>query len=318
MTATALVSRADGSDELVDLESGLHGRPRSKALLWVDLSVPTGAEVDQVATALRLDDDTRRALEGDLESPNARMQADAVEVIVDAADTDSLEPRRVQMLAGAGWVVTRHDDEAAFLEEHRQQILDERETGRLHAVELLATMLDWQIETFFAAAESLEREVDRLDEAALRGSTGLLERMVELRSRIGRLRRTVAAQREVFGELTRPDFLPPPAAKQVGDAFERLSVKLEVALTGVTDVREMLIGTFDVHMTRLAQRTNDVMRVLTLASVVLLPSVVIAGIMGMNFKVGLFDNPNLFWVVIALMVALAGATLGFARWRGWL
>ena len=49
------------------------------------------------------------------------------------------------------------------------------------------------------------------------------------------------------------------------------------------------------------------MRVLTLASVILLPSVVLAGIMGMNFKVGLFDNPNLFWVVIGLMVVMAAA-----------
>jgi Mg2+ and Co2+ transporter CorA len=38
----------------------------------------------------------------------------------------------------------------------------------------------------------------------------------------------------------------------------------------------------------------------------------------MNFKVGLFDNPDLFWVVIALMVALALATLAIARQRGWL
>jgi Mg2+ and Co2+ transporter CorA len=80
----------------------------------------------------------------------------------------------------------------------------------------------------------------------------------------------------------------------------------------------MLIGTFDVHMTRTAQRTNDTMRVLTLASVVLLPSIVLAGVMGMNFRVGLFDNPNLFWVVVGLMAAMAVVTIGFARWRRWL
>jgi magnesium transporter len=45
-------------------------------------------------------------------------------------------------------------------------------------------------------------------------------------------------------------------------------------------------------MTRTAQRTNDTMRLLTLASVILLPSVVLAGVMGMNFKVGLFEDPG--------------------------
>jgi Mg2+ and Co2+ transporter CorA len=80
----------------------------------------------------------------------------------------------------------------------------------------------------------------------------------------------------------------------------------------------MLIGTFDVHMTRTAQRTNDVMKILTLASVILLPSVVLAGVMGMNFQVPLFDNPNLFWVVVAVMAVMALVTLVIARWRRWL
>ena len=80
----------------------------------------------------------------------------------------------------------------------------------------------------------------------------------------------------------------------------------------------MLIGTFDVHMTRTAQRTNDIMRVLTWTSVILLPAVVVAGIMGMNFQVGIFDRAELFWVVIGFMVATAVVTLLIARWRGWL
>jgi len=60
------------------------------------------------------------------------------------------------------------------------------------------------------------------------------------------------------------------------------------------------------------------MRVLTLASVILLPSVVLAGVMGMNFKVGLFEEPNLFWAVIGVMLLMGISTLGIARWRRWL
>jgi Mg2+ and Co2+ transporter CorA len=60
------------------------------------------------------------------------------------------------------------------------------------------------------------------------------------------------------------------------------------------------------------------MRVLTLASVIFLPAVLLAGIMGMNFAVDLFDRPELFWVVIGIMVATAAFTLIVARWRSWL
>ena len=98
----------------------------------------------------------------------------------------------------------------------------------------------------------------------------------------------------------------------------RVVAGLERATASIAQVREMLIGVFDVHMTRTAQRTNDIMRVLTLASVILLPAVVLAGIMGMNFRVFFFDDPNVFWLVIGAMVAMAATTLIVARWRGWL
>jgi Mg2+ and Co2+ transporter CorA len=40
--------------------------------------------------------------------------------------------------------------------------------------------------------------------------------------------------------------------------------------------------------------------------------------MGMNFKVGLFDRPGLFWVVLAVIVAVAPLTLGAAKLRRWI
>jgi Mg2+ and Co2+ transporter CorA len=58
------------------------------------------------------------------------------------------------------------------------------------------------------------------------------------------------------------------------------------------------------------------MKVLTLTSVILLPGALIAGVMGMNFKVGLFDNPSLFWAVLAVIVLIAPITIGLAKlWR---
>ena len=61
-------------------------------------------------------------------------------------------------------------------------------------------------------------------------------------------------------------------------------------------LRESLLGTYDIYMGRLAQRSNDVMKALTVLSAILLPSVVLAGVMGMNFKVGFFDESSYFFV----------------------
>jgi Mg2+ and Co2+ transporter CorA len=60
------------------------------------------------------------------------------------------------------------------------------------------------------------------------------------------------------------------------------------------------------------------MKVLTLTSVILLPGALIAGVMGMNFKVGLFDEPMLFWVVVGLIALIAPVTVGLAKMWRWI
>jgi Mg2+ and Co2+ transporter CorA len=52
--------------------------------------------------------------------------------------------------------------------------------------------------------------------------------------------------------------------------------------------------------------------------VTLLPATVLAGVMGMNFEVGLFNYAWLYWVVIALMLAIAALVLAAARPREWI
>ena len=179
-------------------------------------------------------------------------------------------------------------------------------------------MLDWHLDTFYAAAEQLEHEVDELDEVALRGDEeNVLGRLVDMRRRIARVRRLLSAHRDMYSEVGRPDFMPDIDPREA-EALAALIHRLERATEAVANAREMLIGTFDVHMTRTAQRTNDTMRLLTWVSVTLLPAAVLAGVMGMNFQVGLFENPNVFWVVVASMVLFALTTLIVARRRNWL
>ena len=63
--------------------------------------------------------------------------------------------------------------------------------------------------------------------------------------------------------------------------------RYELAIRSVEDGRDLVLGSFDVYMTRLAQRTNDVMKVVAIATVLLLPGSLIAGLLGMNVTVPL-------------------------------
>jgi magnesium transporter len=318
MSVDALLSSADGRDTKVELQAWRTLHVASDQLLWIDLEAPEDAELDEVADALKLSDRASASLHAEAQRPGAIVHDDAVEVaLLSLADDVEAEPVLLEILIGEGWLVTRHHAPIPFLAHYRERIQDQREIGRLQSVDLLVAILDAWVDTFFGAAEGFERDVDELDDAALRTDRDLLTRMVRMRRRIARARRLVSAHREVIAEIARPDFFP-QRFNAGAEAIQSIVGRLDRATDAFSAARDMLIGTFDVHMTRTAQRTNDVMRVLTIASVILLPAVVIAGVMGMNFKAPIFDNPNLFYVVIGMMVALAVGTLLFARSRHWL
>jgi Mg2+ and Co2+ transporter CorA len=318
MSVVAMHSRPGGHDEAIDIGAWTPRRLRSDELLWIDMNDPSEDEIRAVVAAIALPEETGELLDDEADVPLTAVRSGAVEVVVRAPGEElDDDPRTLRILIGDEWVITTHRHPLRFLEEHRERIQDHREVGRLSPVQFLIAVLNWHVDAFLHAAEQLEGEVDALDDAALRTERDLLRRLVRMRRRIAGVRRMLAPHREVFAELSRPDLLPDLEA---GDR-EQLSAmvaRLERAADAIGNAREMLIGTFDVHMTRTAQRTNDIVRVLTWASVVLLPASVIAGVMGMNFQLGFFEEPAMFWFVVAAMLAIAVGTLVIARVRGWL
>jgi Mg2+ and Co2+ transporter CorA len=52
--------------------------------------------------------------------------------------------------------------------------------------------------------------------------------------------------------------------------------------------------------------------------VILLPGALIAGVMGMNFKIGLFEQNWVFYVVLALILGLVPLTVAVAKAREWI
>jgi Mg2+ and Co2+ transporter CorA len=140
---------------------------------------------------------------------------------------------------------------------------------------------------------------------------------VALRGANGKLRRAIAPHREVFAALTHPEY-DLLSSSESAERFGALVTQLDRALDASRDVREAVRGSFDILIARSGHRTNEIMKVLTLASVLLLPGALIAGVMGMNFQVGLFDHAWLFWGVIAVILSTATLTLVAGRMRGWI
>jgi magnesium transporter len=225
--------------------------------------------------------------------------------------------REIDLLAAKNVVLTIHAGTVEALDRFRRGIDGETRLGDLTAGELVSALVDEVLVGYFLLVELIEREIDALDQRALHGRPGddPLGAIVALRRRIGLVRRTLAPHRDAFSTLALPRL---GIEDDIGTPWPGLVDRLEGAMSAVEGLRDGLLGTFDIHMGRVSQRANDVMRTLTLLSAVLLPAVVLAGIMGMNFKLAFFDEAGNFWLVLIGMAALAVTILVIARLRRWL
>jgi magnesium transporter len=235
----------------------------------------------------------------------------------DGEDPPRLVRREIDLLAGRNVVLTVHAGPSAPLDRYVDTLGGETRLGALTAADLLSTLVDEVIVGYFALAEMIEREIDDLDQRALHGRRreDVLGAIVSVRRRVGLVRRTLAPHRDALAALSRPELR---VEETVGQPWPGLIDRLEGALTAVDGLREGLLGTYDIHMGRVSQRANDVMKILTLLSAVLLPAVVLAGVMGMNFAMPFFKDTTNFYIVVASMGILAAVILLIARWRDWL
>jgi magnesium transporter len=170
------------------------------------------------------------------------------------------------------------------------------------------------------AFERLEVELEEIDRKAMRGDgrpEAVIEQLVDLRSRIGVLRRSLVAHRGALLALAHPE-LEALGDGDSGRLFSVLLDRYESTLQLARDARESVVNSFDVLIARTGQRTNEIVKVLTLASVIFLPGAVLAGIMGMNFKVSLFEHTIGFWLTVAAILFIGVLTLVGAKLRDWI
>jgi magnesium transporter len=235
-------------------------------------------------------------------------------------DEEENEGRLVALecIVGKNWVITAHDRPVAVLEEFADRVSGSGDTGTLDGPAFLATLLEWVLGAYSGAFERLEERLEEFDVQAMRGNgtEGDIETLVAERREVGELRRALAAHRSALTALTHPE-LEALGSDGSGDRFQSLLSRFEATVQEARDARESVVGSFDVLIARTGHRTNDIMKVLTLTSVALLPSAVIAGVMGMNFKVGFFEMTWVFYLVLALMISVALFTTGVAKVRGW-
>lgn len=316
---TVILFDGDRVEHLGDIDDR-PSRLRGAMLLWVDLDELSATQARRVAEALGIDDATAERLATRTAGTYFRDKGEYIHVTVTSPRAEAHdEPSEIECVVGANWVVTAHQHPARVLDEYAELAQGSGRIGDLDGPTFLAGLLEWVLTEHANAFERIETELEQVDSRAMRAERNPeqeIERLVELRFRVGELRRSLTSHRSLLLSLAHPEF------EALGDAetarrFELLVDRFEATLQGARDARESIVGSFDVLIARTGHRTNEIVKVLTLASVTFLPGALIAGVMGMNFKVGLFSHPELFWVVVLAIFAIGAVTVALAKVRNW-
>jgi Mg2+ and Co2+ transporter CorA len=296
-------------------------RLRGSELLWVDVDRASEEDAERVAEAFGLDRETEECLATSKDRAIFRDHGRYIHVTTYAPDEeDEGELIALECVVGERWVVTAHDVRIPVLEEFAERVSGSGDTGSLDGPGFLAALLEWVLGAYSAAFERIEHRLEEFDIDAMRGDSDAeqnIERLIKMRREVGNLRRALSAHRSALVSLTHPE-LEALGDHDSGEQFQSLLQRFEATVQEARDAREAIVGSFDVLIARGGQRTNEIMKVLTLTSVILLPGALLAGVMGMNFKVGLFDEAMLFWVVVAVIVAIAPITIAIAKQRDWI
>lgn len=309
----------DRVEQLDDLSE----RPRrlsGSKLLWVDVDRSSSGSAGEVAEALGLDDGTRERLESSSGHAAFADHGRYILVTTYAPHEEDDELVALECVVGENWVITAHDRPIPVLDEFSKRVSGSGNTGELDGPSFLAALLEWVLGAYSAAFERIEERLEEFDVQAMRGEGDAerdIERLVGIRKEVGALRRALIQHRTALVALTHPE-LEALGDHSSGALFQSLLSRYESTLQEARDAREAVVGSFDVLIARTGQRTNEIMKILTLASVILLPGALIAGVMGMNFKVGLFEANWAFYLVVAAIVAIAPFVLFVAQRRSWI
>jgi Mg2+ and Co2+ transporter CorA len=314
---------ADKTDKDLSFEEAMKARVSSRQLLWIDVEGDLQAEhLRAMVERFGFDAATERALAKPSNKPHLQLHGKHFQLCV-AAEPDAERPEEIRwldILAGPNVVISVHPEPLDLVEEMDERIASDATIGELDSSEFVASMLEAIVTSYHRAVDQLEDELDVIDVRALSSKQPRerFDELVTMRRRVGRLRRLLAAHRALFSAIGGPDFAMGVSSADP-QVFAPVSGRFDGVLVSIESTRDVVRGSFEILMTRTAQRTNDVMKVLTVATVMFLPATVTAGFLGMNVIVPVpNDDPASFWVILGFVLVFEVLVVIGARWRGWL
>ena len=293
------------------------------SVLWVDICRPT----DEESFVLTHDFKFHPLAIEDVISEKARSKIDDYEsylfVVFQLVDyvgrEEELKVGEVDLFLSKRSMVTVHyDDHRIFDYLYHRAERDERLVSR-GADFLFHAVIDTMVDNYNTTLDIVEYDVDEIERDILGGETDedTLRSVFTLRRDIVQLKRIVMPQTEVLTRLSRGEFdlISQKAAVYFSDVHDHLARINDIA----DSQREILNSSLEVYFSSVSTKTNEIIKFLTIVTVLFMPPTFLVGLWGMNFE----SMPELSWdygyhLALVLMMVITVGLVFFFRKRKWL
>ncbi|ACV68329.1 magnesium/cobalt transporter CorA [Desulfohalobium retbaense] len=182
---------------------------------------------------------------------------------------------------------------------------------------LVYSLLDTVVDSYFSLMETLGQHIEDIEEQILNSPDRDIRLTLQnMRASTLRIRRIVWPLREILSDLLRDprETFQDEVHSYLRDVYDHVIQSIDML-----DIhRDMLASLFDLHLSGVSLRMNQIMQMLTLVATIFIPLSFVAGVYGMNFEY----MPELGWewgyfAVLLSMGGLAGVMLWVFKRRGW-
>ena len=226
---------------------------------------------------------------------------------------------QVSVLFGADWVLTLREADGELFDPVKDRLRAGRGLLRREGADYLAySAVDMVVDRYFPPLEALGERLDKLEDEALEAPTKrTLRETNRVRNSLLKLRRVLWPQREAIHTLIRSEsgLVSETVRMYLRDTQDHVQQASEV----VDSYREQVVAVSQTWLSSVGNRTNDVMKVLTIMASIFIPLNFLAAVYGMNFAY----MPELqyqrgYFVLLGVMAAAAAAMVYFFYRKGWL
>ena len=313
-----------GINENVTVEQLPEFLQDESCLIWVDMEMPTAADEQVLLDVFRFHPLTVEDCRENRHYPKIEEFPGYVYFIVHGVRADTSPDRfntiELDGFLGRNYVITYHHDTFRSINNVKQLLRTSPISCRRGPAFLLHQILDQVVDYYSPVLDDFDNRVDELEREIFglkRPNNQILSQIQDLKRGVLRLRRISTKQMDILLRMSRGEFalIPDEMRPFYRDIYDHLVRVVDLS----ESYRDLISGSLDAYLSVVSNRMNEIMKVLTIFSAIMLPLTFIAGVYGMNF-----DNmPELhsrfgYYGTLIVMATVAIGMLIFFWRRGWL